>query len=61
MNVPDIAAGQCVEVHLHAVCFAPGAFRLSDYFVSWTYPELENLAGSLAGPVSAFVVQQQSV
>ncbi len=61
VNVPDVAAGQCVDVHLHAVCFAPGTFRLSDYFVSWTYPELENLTGSLAGPVSAFVVQQQSV
>ena len=61
VNVPDIAAGQCVDVPLHAVCFAPGTFRLSDYFVSWTYQELDNLSGTLAGPVSAFVVQQQSV
>ncbi|DBA74127.1 hypothetical protein WJX77_012500 [Trebouxia sp. C0004] len=61
VNVPDVAAGQHVDVHLHAVCFAPGTFHLSDCSVSWTYPELDNLTGSSAGPVSAFVVQQQSV
>ena len=61
VNVPDVAAGECADVCLHAVCFAPGIQSLSDYFVSWTFPDLDNLTGSNAGPAVAFVVQQQAV
>ncbi len=61
VNVPDVGPGQCVDVNLHAVCFAPGMCSLSDYQVSWTYPDLDNLTGSIAGPAVALVVQQQAV
>ena len=57
VNVPGVAAGESADVCLHAVCFAPGTLSLSDYFVSWTFPDLENLTGSIAGPAVAFTVQ----
>lgn len=61
VNLPDVGAGQCVSVHLQAVCFAPGTCSISDYFVSWTYPGLDNLTGGIAGPPVAVVVQQHAV
>lgn len=61
INVPDVAAKQCVDVQLHVVCFAPGTYSLSDYCVSWTYPGLGNLTGSCPGPVVSLVISQQAM
>ena len=61
MNVPDLAADQCVDVLLHVVCFAPGTHSLSDYAVSWTYPDLGNLTGGAKGPEVSLAIYQRTM
>ena len=60
-NVPDVAANQCIDVLLHAVFLAPGTYSLSDYAVSWTYPELGNLTGGAKGPEISVAISQQTM
>lgn len=60
-HVPNVAANQCVDVLLHAVVFAPGMYSLSDYAVSWTYPDLGNLTGAAQGPKVFLAISQQTM
>lgn len=60
-NVPDVAASQCVDVLLQVVFFAPGTYSLSDYAVSWTYPDLGNLTGGAKGPEICIAISQQTM
>ena len=61
IHVPDVAANQCVDVLLHVVVFAPGRYSLSDYAVSWTYPDLGNLTGGAKGPEVFLAISQQTM
>ena len=58
-HVPDVAANQCVDVLLHVVCFAAGTYRLSDYAVTWTHPDMGNLTGGAKGPEVSLAISQQ--
>ena len=52
ISVPNLQARATTELQLHVAVFAPGWFEVSDYSVSWTYPELDNLYGVAVGPTA---------
>lgn len=56
IHVPALAGDQCCTVQLHVVVFHVGSYRLSDYSVAWTFPELGNLSGTVACPAVVFQV-----
>lgn len=50
ISAPQLQAGQLLEVPLHVAVFAPGLYELSDYCVSWDFPDLPDRRNRMQGP-----------